>query len=187
MLQICGGVSPQWPEMHLLSRGDISSDSFHGLKSGQLHLHIYAAQPPAAQREPSRCSQPVAEPSHSSKAGQTGSTEPSSNGRLSDVKTHGSSQPSKDLVPGRRPRSAKEAFPNGTTDTKWRRSDGQAAAHTAEALRDGMQRDDASFRSHPGECSAAGSSSELILAADIDLDSLEHLPDILGISWTHVY
>ena len=186
-MQVCGGISPQWPEMHLLSRGDISIESLHGLKSGQLHLHIYAAQPHAEQGEPSSCSQPAAEPSHSSKAGQTGSTEPSSNSRLPDVKTHGSSQPSKDLVPGRRPRSAKEAFPNGTTDTKWRRSDTQAAADSAETHRDGMQRDNMSFQSHPGECSSAGTSCELILAADIDLDSLEHLPDILGVSRTHVY
>lgn len=187
MLQVCGGISPQWPEMHLLSGGDISYDSLHGFDSGQLHLHIHAAQPPAAQREPSSCSQPAAEPSHESATGQTGSAGPSSNSRLPDVKAHGSSQPSNDLVPGRRSRSAKEAFPNGTTDTKWRRSDTQAAADSAETHRDGMQRDDTSFQSHPGECSAAGTSCELILAADIDLDSLEHLPDILGVSRTHVY
>ena len=42
MLQVCGGISPQWPEMHLLSRGDLSFDSLHGLNSGNLHLHIYA-------------------------------------------------------------------------------------------------------------------------------------------------
>ena len=89
-------------------------------------------------------------------------------------------------MPGRRPRSAEEAFPNGTTDTKWRRLDGQAAADSAETHADGMQQDDMSFHSHPGECSAAGASCELILAADISLDSLEHLPDILGVSWTHV-
>ena len=186
MLQVCGGISPQWPEMHLLSRGDTSSDSLHGLTSGQLHLHIYAAQPHAAQRKPSSCSQPAAELSHNSATGQTGSAGPSSNSRLPDVKTHSSSQPSKDLVPGRRPRSAKEAFPNGTTDTKWNRSGSQAAADAAAAPRDGMQQDDMSFQSHPGECSAAGPSCELILAADIDLDSLEHLPDILGSSRTHV-
>ena len=72
MLQVCGGISPQWPEMHLLSQGDISFESLHGLDSGQLHLHIHAAQPDAAQREPSSCSQTAAEPAHGSAAGADG-------------------------------------------------------------------------------------------------------------------
>ena len=75
----------------------------------------------------------------------------------------------------------------GPQTPSWRRSDGQAAAETALSNRDGMQQDDTNSLSHPGECSAAGTSCELILAADIDLDSLEHLPDILGVSRTHAY
>ncbi len=76
-----------------------------------------------------------------------------------------------------------ESFPNGTTDTKWRRPDIHLTADATQSagkvqLQDG--------NSHAANCSSEASSCKLILAADVTLNNLERLPDILGVLHTIV-
>lgn len=82
--------------------------------------------------------------------------------------------------PERHPHADKDALPNGATDTKWRRPDAQRLSSRRELEADSQQQDS---RSHPGGCDARPGSCKLVLAADITLNGLERLPDMLGLSF----
>ena len=170
--------------MHLGNRNDIPFASMHGSESDQLHLHIYAAEAPiglqhaAEDSSHSRASQAEAEPPRSTTpaSGNTSKSLPES------MKALKGSQDSKamvrDSISGEQLHAAnKDSFPNGTTDTKWRRPDIQLTAdatHSAGTL----QLQDSKY--HPPECKAKSNSCKLVLAADVTLNGLEPLSDILG-------
>ena len=164
--------------MHLGDREDINFASLHGLHSDQLHLHIYAASPPlAADSSFSRSSQPEEQPWRSSVSGLRYDPQAVPRGSKGISGNQGSKGVSSSNMSFEQLKAAdKDLFPNGTTDTKWRRSDIQMTADGTQRARDLQLQD---RKAHPAACSAEGS-CRLILAADIALNDLERLPDILG-------
>ena len=71
-----------------------------------------------------------------------------------------------------------DSFPNGTTDSKWRRSGSlPSSEHGRKAEKDAQSH---VSKAHPVPCQRGLPSCKLILAADIALNNLERLPDILG-------
>ena len=182
--QVWGGASPQWAEMHLDDRDDIAFASMHGLHSDQLHIHIYAAAAPigpqhtAEDSSLSRSSQAEAEPRSNTAPPLNNGAKTVPDGMKMSYSNHDSKATGgESLSEGQIDATNKDSFPNGTTDTKWRRPDTELtadAAHSAQQL----QLQDS--KAHPAGCSAKSSSCKLILAADVTLNSLERLHDILG-------
>lgn len=177
-----GGTSPQWAEMQLLNRQDISSVSLHGLGSDQLHLHISAFPPSTAGAEGhSASSGSDAEPSQDSEPGRgrhVGAAPKAKQG--SDLQQHYSSRGKGPAAPPEKKHAHADgdSFPNGTTDAKWRRSGSlPSSEHGSKAEKDAQSH---VSKAHPVPCQRGPPSSKLILAADIALNDLERLPDILG-------
>ena len=181
-LQVDGGTSPQWAEMQLLNRQDISSVSLHGLGSDQLHLHISALPPSTAEDEGhSASSGSDAEPSQDSEPGRgrhIGAAPEAKQG--SDSQQHYSSRDKGPAAPpeNKHAHADGDSFPNGTTDSKWRRSGSlPSSEHGSKAEKDAQSH---VSKVHPVPCQRGPPSCKLILAADIALNDLERLPDILG-------
>ena len=157
----------------------------HGLHSDQLHLHIYAAPAPTGLQQTgdyssaSRSSQPEAEPCLNSEPASGDNIETASKGMKVSEGLHSSKADGRDSVSEEQPDAAnKESFPNGTTDTKWRRPDIQLTADATQSASK-MQLQDSD--SHAADCSSEPGSCKLVLAADVTLNNLERLPDILGV------
>ena len=177
------GISPQWAEMHLSAQDNVASESLHGLSSEQLHLHIYAVHPEAAQSVFRRSPQVNSEPCQNSESGND--LEAASKFRSqSDNKHQSSKVPSSESTSNQHLLAVdKKSFPNGTTDPKWKRSDIQLTADATQA--EAKVPPEAKMivgesKSHPAECKAEAKSCKLILAADIALNELDRLSDILG-------
>ena len=168
--------------MHLDDRDDIAFASMHGLHSDQLHIHVYAAAAPIGPKHTAEdigvsiTSQAGAEPrSTTAPLLSNGAETVPEAMTMSHSKSHSKATGRNSLSENQINAANKYSFPNGTTDTKWRRPDmgftGEAA-YSAQKLQDS--------KSHPAGCSAKSSSCRLILAADITLNGLEHLHDMLG-------
>lgn len=181
-LQVDGGTSPQWAKMQLLSREDVSFASLHGLGSDQLHLHISALLPSTtAAAGHGASSGSDAETSQDSEPGRgrhVGAAPKAKQG--SDSQQHNSSRGKRPAAPPEKKHAHADGdlFPNGTTDTKWRRPGSlPSSEHGSKAEKDAQSH---VSKAHPVPCQKGPPSCKLILAADIALSDLERLPDILG-------
>lgn len=179
-----GGTSPQWAEMHLGDRNDIPFASMHGSDSDHLHLHIYAAATPiglqqaAEDSHHSRSPQAEAEPQRSTTPAPGTTAKSPPEGMKASRGSQDSKATGRDGISEEQLHAAnKDLFPNGTTDTKWRRSDIQLTADATQSARKVELQDG---KSHPAECNPESSSCKLILAADVTMNSLEPLSDTLG-------
>ena len=171
--------------MHLGDREDISYASMHGLHSDQLHLHIYAAPGPVGLQQTaddsslSKSSKPEADPHYSTEPAPANGVKTAPKGVKASNGFQDSKAAGRDSVSEEQLNAAsKSSFPNGTTDTKWRRPDIQLTADARQSASKAQLQDS---KSHAAECNAEPSSCKLILAADITLNNLEHLSDILGV------